>query len=107
MAVYVRITAFKQTVLKQKSNEWYVYIILCSDTSLYTGISTDVDRRFTEHSNHKGAKYFRARSPKEIVYVENGHTRSTASQREVAIKNLSRQEKLSLIDSRSNALDSK
>lgn len=90
--------------LKQNNNDWYVYIILCSDTSLYTGITTDVDRRFSEHSNHKGAKYFRARSPKKIVYVENGHSRSSASQREAAIKKLDRQEKLSLIDSSLNTL---
>jgi len=86
-------------------NEWYVYIIRCSDTSLYTGITTDVERRFSEHANHngkkegvqRGAKYFRARSPEEIVYVEGGHTRSTASQQEAVIKKLSRQEKLLLI----------
>ena len=107
MAVYARITALKQTVLKQEINEWYVYIILCSDTSLYTGITTDVDRRFSEHSNHKGAKYFRARSPKKIVYVEGGHSRSTASQREAAIKKLGRLEKLALIESVANALNAK
>ncbi len=86
-------------------NEWYLYIIRCSDTSLYTGITTDVERRFAEHANHngnqegvnRGAKYFRARSPEEIVYVESGHTRSTASRRETAIKSFSRQEKLLLI----------
>lgn len=88
-------------------SEWYVYIILCSDASLYTGITLDVERRFAEHSNlngqqkgiKKGAKYFRARSPEKIVYVEGGHTRSTASQREAAVKKLSRQEKLLLIES--------
>jgi len=86
-------------------NEWSVYIIRCSDASLYTGITTDVERRFAEHANHngkqegikKGAKYFRARSPEEIVYVESGHTRSTASRREIVVKKLSRQEKLLLI----------
>jgi len=85
--------------------EWYVYIIECSDNSLYTGISTNVERRFSEHASFtqdqkgikKGAKYFRARSPEKIMYVESGHTRSTASQREAAIKKLSRQEKLALI----------
>lgn len=87
--------------------EWYVYIIRCSDASLYTGITTDVKRRFAEHANHngqhkgvkKGAKYFRARSPEEIVYVEGAHTRSSASQREASVKKLSRQEKLVLIGS--------
>jgi len=83
------------------TTEWYVYIIRCSDASLYTGITTDLERRFAEHANHngkqKGAKYFRARSPEEIVYVEGGHTRSTASRREAVVKKLSRQEKLLLI----------
>jgi len=85
--------------------EWYVYIIRCSDASLYTGITTDVERRFAEHAGHngkqkgvkKGAKYFRARSPEEVVYVETGHTRSSASQREASVKKLSRREKLLLI----------
>ncbi|MBL1275837.1 MAG: GIY-YIG nuclease family protein [Ectothiorhodospiraceae bacterium] len=83
---------------KNKTPEWYVYIILCSDTSLYTGISTDTTRRFEEHRTQKGAKYFRARAPEKIVFIEGGHTRSTASQREAAVKKLSRQEKLSLIN---------
>lgn len=90
--------------MKPETNPWYVYIIVCSDTSLYTGISTDVERRFLEHKHHKGAKYFRARSPEKMVYVEGGHTRSTASQREAVIKKLDRQEKLSLINSDLNTL---
>jgi putative endonuclease len=72
-------------------------MIRCSDESLYTGISTDVERRFTQHAEKKGAKYFWARSPKKLVYVEGGHTRSSASQREAAVKKLSRAEKLLLI----------
>lgn len=91
--------------MKPAKSEWFVYIILCSDKSLYTGISTDVERRFTEHAGgsgkgkQKGAKYFRARSPVELVYVEAGHTRSTASQREAEIKKLSRLDKLALTES--------
>jgi len=84
--------------------EWFVYIILCSDTSLYTGISTDIKRRFDEHHSQKGAKYFRARSPKKIVFSEGGHTRSTASQREAAIKKLNRPEKLALINAYNKVL---
>jgi putative endonuclease len=86
---------------KNSHPEWHVYIILCSDASLYTGITTDIDRRFAEHANlsgaGKGAKYFRGRSPKEIIYSESGHTRSTASQREATLKKLSREQKLRLI----------
>ena len=86
---------------KNSPHEWYVYIILCSDASLYTGITTDINRRFAEHENlsgeGKGAKYFRGRSPKQVIYSEGGHNRSTASQREAALKKMSREQKLFLI----------
>jgi putative endonuclease len=77
---------------------WQVYIILCSDQSLYTGISTDAQRRFQEHKNQKGAKYFRRCYPQQIVYIESGHDRQTASRREVEIKKMKRADKLKLID---------
>jgi len=76
---------------------WQVYIILCSDGSLYTGITTDIKRRFAQHLNGTGAKYFRGRSPNDLVYLENDHDRSSASRREVQIKKLNRVEKLRLI----------
>ena len=76
-------------------------MILCSDDSLYTGITTDVERRFSEHLAGKaGAKYFRGRSPQQVVFVEDGHNRSSASIREAEIKKLSRTEKLQLISCR-------
>jgi len=78
---------------------WCVYIILCSDDSLYTGITTDVSRRFGQHANQKGAKYFRGRMPKELLYLEPGHDRVSASKREIAIKSMSRRQKLQLIAS--------
>jgi putative endonuclease len=83
---------------------WVVYIILCSDDSLYTGISTDVERRFKQHEKQQGAKYFRGRSPKKLLYLEIEHSRSSASQREMAIKKLSRVQKLQLIASVANQL---
>ncbi len=67
---------------------WQVYIILCSDDSLYTGITTDVDRRYAQHLAGTGAKYFRGRSPRRLVYLEGGHDRSSASRREAQIKRL-------------------
>jgi len=79
--------------------DWQVYIILCSDGSLYTGISNDVARRFSQHADRQGAKYFRGRQPKQLVYVEIGHDRSSASKREYAIKKLPRLAKLQLLDS--------
>jgi len=84
-------------MLKSEKN-WYVYIIESNDESLYTGITTDVERRFQQHLNHKGgARYFQGRKPKKIVYLEDGHDRSTASKREVEIKSLSRSQKISMI----------
>ena len=83
---------------------WQVYIIVCTDNSLYTGITTDIKRRFREHAGVQGAKYFRGRTPDKVVYLEGGHSRSTASKREAAIKKLLRADKLRLIASNSNEL---
>ena len=87
-----------------RTMNWQVYIILCTDNSLYTGITTDMARRFREHAGPQGAKYFRGRRPVEVVYLEGGHTRSTASKREAGIKKLLRADKLRLIASNSNEL---
>ncbi len=79
--------------------EWFVYIIESSDQSLYTGITTDVERRLQEHGGSKlGAKYFRGRAPRRVVYQESGHDRSSASRREVELKRLSRTQKLALVE---------
>ena len=81
-----------------KSGPWYVYIIRASDESLYTGITTDVQRRFDEHcGTQKGARYFRGRQPLEVVYRENHPDRSSALRREADIKKLPRNQKLKLI----------
>jgi len=88
----------------QRRMNWHVYIILCSDNTLYTGISNDVDRRVLQHASQRGAKYFRARRPKRLVYLESGHSRSTASRREAAIKKLQRPDKERLIDSECNEI---
>lgn len=76
---------------------WQVYIIVCSDDSLYTGISTDCQRRFRQHAAGSGARYFRGRQPLRLVYLEGGHSRSSASRRECEIKAMSRADKLMLI----------
>ena len=76
---------------------WQVYILLCSDNSLYTGITTDIARRFQQHVDGRGAKYFRGRQPLQVVYVEAGHSRSSASRREAFIKGLKREEKERLL----------
>ncbi len=84
-------------VVSRGAMSWYVYIILCSDDSLYTGITIDPERRFRQHAQGEGAKYFRARKPLRIVYLESGHTRSSAGRREAEIKSASRADKLQLI----------
>jgi putative endonuclease len=78
---------------------WQVYIILCTDNSLYTGITSDIRRRVAQHGGRQGARYFRGRKPLRVVYVEDGHSRSSASRREAAIKKLNRAGKLRLIES--------
>jgi len=83
---------------------WQVYIILCSDATLYTGITTDLERRFAQHASGMGAKYFRGRRPLEVVYRESGHTRSSAGRRELEIKRLERAEKSILISSGMNEI---
>lgn len=75
---------------------WFVYIIEAADGSLYTGITTDVARRFSEHADGRGAKYFRGRPPKRLHYTEACADRAEASRREWAIKQLSRAAKLAL-----------
>jgi len=83
---------------------WQVYIILCSDESLYTGITTDIQRRFKQHIAGKGAKNFRCCSPRQVVYLEVDHDRSSASRRESQIKKLSARKKRHLIASLSNQI---
>lgn len=79
------------------TNMWFIYILECSDKTLYTGITTDVERRTLEHNiSSKGAKYTRVRRPVRLVYSESTANRSTASKRENEIKKLSRSSKLAL-----------
>ncbi|MGI5979528.1 MAG: GIY-YIG nuclease family protein [Oscillospiraceae bacterium] len=77
---------------------WFVYIVRCADDTLYTGVSTDVDRRTQAHNAGHGAKYTRSRTPVTVVYRAPCESRSAALSREAAIKKLSRAEKLALID---------
>lgn len=77
---------------------WYVYILRCADGTLYTGSTDDVQRRLAVHNSGKGAKYTRGRTPLELAYTEECESCSAALKREYAIKQLSRQEKLNLIN---------
>lgn len=75
---------------------YYVYILKCRDGSLYTGWTTDPERRLKEHNEGKGAKYTRSRLPAVLKYLEIFGTKSEAVKREYQIKQLSRQEKMAL-----------
>ena len=78
-------------------NTWKLYILRCGDGTLYTGITTDVEKRLEAHRTGKGAKYTRGRSPLELVYREDCGDHSTALKREIEIKKLTREEKEKLI----------
>ena len=84
-------------------SRWFVYILICADKTLYTGITTDLERRIEQHNAGKGAKYTRSRRPVRLAWHTHARSESTARQREYAIKQLSRTEKQHLIQSSSNA----
>ena len=76
----------------------YVYILRCADDTLYTGWTNSLEKRLKAHNSGKGAKYTKARLPVEIVYYEKFEDKKDAMKREYAIKQLSRKEKLKLIE---------
>lgn len=79
---------------------YFVYIIKCSDGTLYTGITTDLGRRFEEHKSGKGARYTRSRRVSSIAYAEKRRGRSSAQKREAEIKSWRKEKKLDLINSK-------
>ena len=86
-------------VTDAKPKSWFVYILRCADDTLYTGITTDVERREKEHNSQTrvAAKYTRARQPVKVVYTESLADRSEATKREAAIKKLTRRQKNKLL----------
>ncbi len=72
---------------------WYLYLLLCRDGSLYTGITTNVQRRLLEHNKGIASRYTRSRLPVKLIYQEQCPDKSSALKREYAIKKLSRKEK--------------
>jgi putative endonuclease len=76
------------------ADQWYTYIVRCADNTLYTGITTDVERRLKEHnSDKKGARYTRGRRPVALVHCEMFSSRAEASRREAAIKKMKAERK--------------
>ena len=95
------------TVTEQASSSpgtWFVYILRCSDGSLYTGITTDLSRRCDQHNAGTASRYTRSRLPVSVEYQDVQATRSLALKRELAIKAMSRKAKESLIRSVDNKL---
>lgn len=80
---------------------YYVYVILCTDGSFYTGYTKNIDTRIKLHESGKGAKYTRMHKPQKIAYLELFDSRAQAMKREKAIKKLTHQQKLNLINARS------
>ena len=78
---------------------WLVYIVECADKSLYTGITSDLEKRMSAHAVGKGAKYTKPRRPLILRYTEAAESKGAALRREAAIKSLDRATKLTLIDS--------
>ncbi len=77
---------------------YFVYLLRCKDDSIYTGITTDVERRFAEHKNKKGGHYTGSREVVEIVHTEEYPDRGAALRREAEIKSWPREKKIKLID---------
>jgi len=77
---------------------WFLYLIRCKDGALYTGITTDVDRRFAEHQSGKGAKYLRGKAPLTLVFQQKIGSRSAALKAEASIKQLSKADKETIIN---------
>ena len=80
-----------------EAGKWYLYILRCGDGTLYTGITTDVEKRLEQHRSGKGAKYTRGRGPLELVYREELEDHSQALKREYALKTLKRPQKEKMI----------
>jgi putative endonuclease len=76
---------------------WFCYLLECADSTLYTGITNDLDKRLAAHNSGTASKYTRTRLPVRMVYTEAHTDRASASRREAALKKLSRSAKLTLI----------
>jgi putative endonuclease len=79
-------------------NPWWLYIVECSDGSLYTGVSPDVEKRVEKHNNGNGAKYTRTRLPVRLLFSQEYENRSKASSAEYYFKQKSRSEKIRFLE---------
>lgn len=93
----------KAEMRKRSRDSWFVYILRCADSSLYTGITKDVTRRCQQHNDGTASRYTRCRRPTKLIYQEAHPNQSSALKREAAIKAMTRQEKTALLRLRSKA----
>ena len=94
-----KVPTVSQTVIQNNATiyrMYFVYLLECEDGTIYTGITTDVARRFSEHQQGTASRYTRAKKAKHLIYIEEHLDRSSASKREAQVKNLSREQKLAL-----------
>ena len=89
--------SIKTDAKKTKPAPYFLYILACADGSLYTGVTTDVKRRFAEHKKGAGGRFTRTRKVKRVVYTERHPDRSSAQKREAQIKSWPRKKKLALV----------
>ena len=87
----------EETAPYASGDSWFLYILRCGDGSLYTGVTTDIDRRLKMHQEGKASRYTRAHQPVDLVYREECGSRSQALARECAVKSLPREKKECLI----------
>ena len=88
-------------VENKSEKQWYLYVVSCSDNSLYTGVTTDITRRVKEHNGDtKGAKYTRSRRPVNLVFWEEHESRSAAQSAEYSFKKLTKKKKNDVISSK-------
>jgi predicted GIY-YIG superfamily endonuclease len=87
----------RKQVSERAKGDWFVYLLRCSDETLYTGIAKDVARRFRQHNAGTASKYTRSRLPVKLIHLEAHPSQSSALKRELAIKALDRREKLAMV----------
>ena len=88
-----------------EDKKWCVYMLECSDSTIYTGITNDLENRIKVHNSGKGAKYVKTRLPVKLLWNIESENRSEASKLEIKIKKLSRIQKLNIIENKKEVLD--